>query len=88
MANTREVFIGPTSCLAASLVEFKLFINELYRFGFWFTSRRTKNFCQSQATQIDEVSVQGHAFYYYTLSVSQIFDAEALLAGVTQTVFY
>ena len=33
VANTCEVFIRPTSCLAASLAEFDLFIHELYRFA-------------------------------------------------------
>ena len=35
VANTRELvlFIRPTSCLGASLVEFELFIHELCRFG-------------------------------------------------------
>ena len=33
VANTREVFIGPTSYLATSLAEIELFIHELCRFG-------------------------------------------------------
>ena len=38
-----------------------------------------------QSQSIDEVNVQGHAFYHYTLSDGRILDAETLSADVVAT---
>ena len=56
VAKLVKYSFGPTSCLAASLAEFELFIHELCRFAL----SRAKIPVNMQP--FDEVNVQGHAF--------------------------
>ena len=65
IAKLVKYSFGLTSCLAASLAEFELFIHELSRFALPHAKIHS---CQhvKQSQSFDEVSVQDHAFYHYT----------------------
>ena len=65
VAKLVKYSFGPTSCLAASLAEFELFIHDLCRFDL---SHAKTQSCQhvKQSQPFDDVNVQGHAFYHYT----------------------
>ena len=73
VANTREVLIGPTSCLAASLAEFELLMS------FAGLVCLTKNSCQHQ-----HLSSRSRV-HHYTLSDGLTSDAKTLLADVVPT---
>ena len=67
VAKLVKYSFGPTSCLAAGLVEFELFIHELCRFALPQAKIQSCH-CQhaKQSQSFDKVNVQGHAFYHYT----------------------
>ena len=67
VAKLVKYSFGPTSCLAAGLVEFELFIHELSRFPLPQAKIQSCH-CQhaKQSQSFDKVNVQGHAFYHYT----------------------
>ena len=66
VAKLVKYSFGPTSSLAASLAESELLIHEICRFAL---PHAKIQFCQhvKQSQPLDEVNVQGHAFYHYTL---------------------
>ena len=67
VAKLVKYSFAPTSCLAASLAEFKLFIHELCTCRLALPHVKISS-CQhvKQPQSFDAVNVQGNAFYHYT----------------------
>ena len=85
VAKLVKYSFGPTSCLAAGLAEFELFIHELCRFALPHAkiqscqhAKRSQPFRRSQCSR-------SRVLPLYTVSDGRISDAEALSADVLAT---
>ena len=82
VAKLVKYSLGPTSCFAASLAEFELFIHELCTCRFALPHAKIQS-CQ-HVKRRSQCS-RSHVLSFFTVSDGRISDAEALSADVVAT---